>query len=119
MGGGQHARPIQRAIPDIGSTFPKRFRQNRFRKIRYGKLRQAWPGDISIAGFDDIPTTAQTEPPLIIVRQVHGEKGYLAGQALVGLVRGEAVAEQHTDLPVRLVVRGSSGPAPHEFDVLR
>jgi DNA-binding LacI/PurR family transcriptional regulator len=71
------------------------------------------PHDVSIVGFDDIPKAAHAEPPLTTIRQAHYEKGRLAGQALVGFLRSEAVAE-HTDLPVRLVVRGSTGPARHE-----
>ncbi len=70
----------------------------------------AIPHDVSIVGFDDIPRAAQAEPPLTTILQEHREKGLLAGQALAGFLRGEAVAE-HTDLPVRLVVRGSTGPA--------
>ena len=73
----------------------------------------AVPHDASIVGFDDIAKAAQAEPPLTTIRQAHREKGLLAGQALVGLLRGEAVAE-HTDLPVRLVVRGSTGPARNQ-----
>ena len=71
------------------------------------------PHDVSIVGFDDIPTAARSEPPLTTIRQAHREKGLLAGQAFVGILRGEVVAE-HTDLPVRLVVRGSTGPARHQ-----
>jgi DNA-binding LacI/PurR family transcriptional regulator len=74
--------------------------------------------DVSIVGFDDIPKAARAEPPLTTIRQALHEKGRLAGQALVGLLRGEAVAE-HTDLPVQLVVRGSTGPAQHQRAELR
>jgi DNA-binding LacI/PurR family transcriptional regulator len=72
------------------------------------------PGDLSITGFDDIPLAAQTQPALTTIRQAHHDKGLLAGQALVGYLRGEVVAE-HTTLPVALIVRGSTGPTPqHE-----
>ena len=67
------------------------------------------PRDMSIVGFDDIPAAAQVAPALTTIRQAHREKGLLAGQALVGLLRGEPVAE-HIDLPVQLIVRGSTGP---------
>jgi DNA-binding LacI/PurR family transcriptional regulator len=73
----------------------------------------AVPHDLSIVGFDDIPRAAGAAPPLTTLRQAHREKGLLAGQALIGRLRGEAVAK-HTDLPVQLVVRGSTGPAPRQ-----
>lgn len=69
------------------------------------------PGDVSIIGFDDIPAATHAEPPLTTVRQAHREKGLLAGQALVTLLRGEPVAELEP-LPVQLVVRGSTGQVP-------
>jgi DNA-binding LacI/PurR family transcriptional regulator len=69
------------------------------------------PDDISIVGFDDIPTAAQATPPLTTIRQEHREKGCLAGQSLVRLLRGEA-ASQTGPLPVHLVIRGTTGPSP-------
>ncbi|HEY0734803.1 MAG TPA: LacI family DNA-binding transcriptional regulator [Herpetosiphonaceae bacterium] len=69
------------------------------------------PGDVSLAGFDDIPGAAQAIPPLTTIRQAHREKGLLAGQALLALLRGEKVA-QAAPLPVQLVVRGTTGSAP-------
>lgn len=73
----------------------------------------AVPHDLSIVGFDDIPRAAGAMPPLTTIRQAHREKGLLAGQALIGRLRSESVDER-TDLPVHLVVRGSTGPAPHQ-----
>lgn len=69
------------------------------------------PRDISIVGFDDIPETATCTPPLTTIRQAHREKGRLAGQALLALLRDQGQVA-HTNLPVQLVERGSSGPAP-------
>ncbi|HEX6288384.1 MAG TPA: LacI family DNA-binding transcriptional regulator [Herpetosiphonaceae bacterium] len=69
------------------------------------------PQDISIVGFDDIPPAAHVTPPLTTIRQEHREKGRLAGQALIALLRGEAVA-QTGPLPVQLVIRGTTGPVP-------
>jgi hypothetical protein len=73
----------------------------------------AVPRDLSVVGFDDIPRAAGAMPPLTTIRQAHREKGLLAGHALLGRLRGESVAE-HTDLPVQLVVRGSTGRAPQK-----
>lgn len=73
----------------------------------------ALPRDLSIVGFDDIPGAAVAAPPLTTIRQTHREKGLLAGRALIARLRGEAAVE-HTDLPARLVARGSTGPAPSQ-----
>jgi hypothetical protein len=61
---------------------------------------------------NDIPLAAHASLPLTTTRQMHREKGLLAGRALVALLRGEAVAE-HTILPVQLIVHGSTGEARH------
>jgi DNA-binding LacI/PurR family transcriptional regulator len=72
--------------------------------------RLSVPGDVSIVGFDDIPEAARTSPPLTTVHQPHAEKGRVATRLLLDQLAGKRVASRV--LPTRLVVRGSSGPAP-------
>jgi DNA-binding LacI/PurR family transcriptional regulator len=65
------------------------------------------PGDVSVVGFDDVPSAAWAQPSLTTVRQPLLEKGELAGRLLIG-----EATEREIILPVELVVRGSTGPAP-------
>jgi DNA-binding LacI/PurR family transcriptional regulator len=66
------------------------------------------PADVSVVGFDDVPGAAWAQPPLTTVRQALLEKGEIAGRLLI------AAAPESRDfiLPVALVERGSTGPAP-------
>ena len=68
------------------------------------------PTDLSIGGFDDIPEAAQSQPPLTTVRQPLVDKGLLAGDRLFELIDGNQPPDAL--LPVQLVVRESTGPAP-------
>lgn len=68
----------------------------------------AVPDDLTVTGFDDIPAAATTDPPLTTVRQPLADKGTVAGQLLLQLVRTEPAEERLLDL--QLAVRGSSGP---------
>ena len=65
------------------------------------------PGEVSLAGFDDIAIAAMTAPALSTVRlplRELGRLGYVhAGRVLEG---GEA---EHEVLPTELVMRGSTG----------
>jgi DNA-binding LacI/PurR family transcriptional regulator len=63
------------------------------------------PGDVSVTGFDDIPAAAAAD--LTTVRQSLVEKGRQAGRLLM-----EHGTEREVILPIELVVRGSTGPAP-------
>jgi DNA-binding LacI/PurR family transcriptional regulator len=63
------------------------------------------PGDISVAGFDDIPAAGPAG--LTTIRQPLLDKGREAGRLLL-----ESGTEREVILPVELVARASTGPAP-------
>jgi len=67
------------------------------------------PGDVSVVGFDDIPGSAYFQPPLSTVRQEFDQLGRKAIGMLIAAIDGHPL--DHTPIPPRLVVRGSTGPA--------
>lgn len=67
------------------------------------------PGDVAIAGFDDLPASADSRPPLTTVHQPLLETGRRAVELLVSRLKGEPLPNLHQRLPCRLVVRASCG----------
>lgn len=67
------------------------------------------PDDVAVVGFDDLPASALTHPPLTTVRQPLYEMGRTAAAMVISAVRGEAI-QGRVELPTSLVVRGSSDP---------
>jgi LacI family transcriptional regulator len=72
------------------------------------------PDDISVVGFDDVAFAAYVDPPLTTIAQGTVEMGRWAVAQLARWLRAGAPDPTATSiqLPVRLVVRGSTGPAP-------
>ena len=75
------------------------------------------PLDLSVAGFDDIAAAAHVRPSLTTVRQELRLKGYAAARLLLDAPAGGDPAStppgtEELRLPVELVVRRSTGPAP-------
>jgi DNA-binding LacI/PurR family transcriptional regulator len=68
------------------------------------------PGDVSIAGFDDIEAARTTEPALTTIAQPLRERGRLAGTLLLKAMTGGR--PRNVRLHAELVVRGTTGPAP-------
>ncbi|WP_181776221.1 LacI family DNA-binding transcriptional regulator [Amycolatopsis pittospori] len=68
------------------------------------------PGDLSVVGFDDAPPARWSEPPLTTVRQDLAVKGRVAGELILGLLRGDK-APAPAQIPAELVVRESTAPA--------
>jgi LacI family transcriptional regulator len=66
------------------------------------------PEDVSLVGFDDVPTSNYALPPLTTVRQPAYDIGMTAARAVLQLLAGEKPTIQ---LPApQLIVRGSTGP---------
>ena len=69
------------------------------------------PTDLSVVGFDDIPRASTWDVPLTTIRQPLVDKGRRAATMLQALIAGDT-SPQRESLPIELVVRSSSGPAP-------
>lgn len=66
------------------------------------------PGDVSIVGFDDIPTVQLLTPRLTTVRQPAHEMGMRAAELLISMVQGRENPDLLRPHPVELVVREST-----------
>ncbi|MDQ5823186.1 MAG: LacI family transcriptional regulator [Chloroflexota bacterium] len=77
------------------------------RALRDAGLRV--PDDIAIAGFDDIPMAARTEPTLTTVRQPIQRMGSLAAETLIDMISHPHPQPRRIILPTELVIRESSG----------
>ena len=78
--------------------------------IREAGLRV--PDDISVIGFDDIPTAAQFFPPLTTIRQPIRQVGRSAVNTLLALIAGIDAASPQVTLPTEIVLRASTAPPP-------
>ncbi|NQX29964.1 substrate-binding domain-containing protein [Microbacteriaceae bacterium VKM Ac-2854] len=85
-------------------------------QMAMGVLRALWergvavPTDVSVIGFDDVPESEFTVPPLSTMRLDFAERGRAAVQELVGSVEGRVGAAHATANPeeVSLVARAST-----------
>lgn len=68
------------------------------------------PDDVSVVGFDNVPESALTTPPLTTVSQPMQRMGSEAVTLLIQLMSGTEPSRTHVRLPVELVVRGSTAP---------
>lgn len=66
------------------------------------------PDDVSVVGFDDLPESRWSSPPLTTVRQPLAEMGLLAARTVLRLAQGEDVETLRVELATELIVRDSS-----------
>jgi DNA-binding LacI/PurR family transcriptional regulator len=68
------------------------------------------PEDLSVVGFDDLPFTRWSGPPMTTVRQPLTRMGATAATMVLALADGEHLPEQRVELSTELVVRQSTAP---------
>ena len=67
------------------------------------------PREIALVGFDDVPISRYTDPPLTTVKLPARELGRVAGDHLVRLIGGEKLHGSRVLLDTQLVIRESCG----------
>jgi LacI family transcriptional regulator len=67
------------------------------------------PGDIALAGFDDVPLAELIDPPLTTVRLPAYGLGWGAADMLIRLINHDVIHEPNVLLETELIVRKSSG----------
>ncbi len=109
-------RAVTRSLLDLPDPPTAIFAVNNLTTIGVlGALREHGvrvPDEISVVGFDDIPTSELLEPPLTAVRQPTYRMGAKAAGLLIRRLREPDVAIQEVVLTASLVVRGSTGAVP-------
>ncbi|WP_407344148.1 LacI family DNA-binding transcriptional regulator [Pengzhenrongella phosphoraccumulans] len=71
------------------------------------ELGRVVPDDLSVIGFDNVPESALTTPPLTTISQPIQRMGFEAMRLIIDLIDGREVLEPHRRLPTALVERGS------------
>ena len=72
----------------------------------------AVPDEVSVVGFDGIAFGADVTPPLTTVAQSTNDVATTAVELLFERIRDGQASPRRVELPVSLLVRGSSGPPP-------
>jgi LacI family transcriptional regulator len=70
------------------------------------------PGQLSVAGFDDIPLARQVEPALTTIRQPLVRMAERAATMLIESNGGDKAATGHEIVPAEIKTRESTGPVP-------
>jgi LacI family transcriptional regulator len=70
------------------------------------------PRDVSVVGFNDMPFVDMFQPALTTVHVPQYQIGLETARLLLERLENDEAMSKHVLLPSRLVVRGSTGPAP-------
>lgn len=81
--------------------------------IELGAMGLAVPGDVSVAGIDNLAFAAHIAPSLTTVDIPAEAIGTEAGRLMLARLGGDApMPPDHRDLPIRLILRASTGRPP-------
>lgn len=75
------------------------------------------PDDISLVSFFDSPISAYTNPPLTTISFPAYEMGRTAAEVMMKSLSEPNRKVENIIFPLKLVVRSSTGPAPHQTQV--
>lgn len=70
------------------------------------------PGQLSVAGFDDITLARQVDPALTTIHQPLALMAEQAANILIGNHTDDPKTAQHVCIPATIKIRDSTGPAP-------
>ena len=74
------------------------------------------PDDIALVGFDDIHWAKNANPSLSTVRVEKEKIGYLVARSLINLIEGKKSPPVRITIPVKLVIRKSTGEGGRGMD---
>lgn len=67
------------------------------------------PADTAVVGFDDLPTSATSDPPLTTIRQPILRIGAQVVDTLIDILNDGSQPPRHIEMPTELVIRESCG----------
>jgi LacI family transcriptional regulator len=93
-------------VPTFSAVFAANDQMAMGARLALGRHGLRVPEDVSIVGFDDLPSSPYLFPPLTSVRQPMSELGFLASSALFAHLKGKPIKLEEPELS--LVVREST-----------
>jgi DNA-binding LacI/PurR family transcriptional regulator len=70
------------------------------------------PNDVAVVGFDDLPTSALSDPPLTTIRQPIRRLGAQAVETLIDILTNGPEPPRRITLSTELVIRSSCAAGP-------
>jgi LacI family transcriptional regulator len=105
------SRSLRRMLDDPAPVTAVFCGNNRVTAIALRELR-AMNRPLALVGFDDLELADLLDPAVTVVAQNTGELGRIAAERLFLRLAGDRGPARHTELPARLIARGSGEQPP-------